>query len=179
MTAPIEPTNPSELFSPFLPATILVPNEPDRMRTFLLDKLSSMSDVINDKTIGAYTQVTENFGGEKWCYKTNYIIRNSYKTIAYIPSLPNTGTLTLTRATNPQYPLTNVNPQFVATRVYGTASKPCTATGSGNGSYFSFMPEGDSRISFTMSDTSIVITTTTNLSAYSCFIIVEYLRNGT
>jgi hypothetical protein len=65
---------------------------------------------------------------------------------------------------------------MVITKLFGTASKPPTTPGSGD--YFQYNNEGDARISFTFSDTQVVITTTTDLSAYSGFIVVEYLRAG-
>ena|ERR1700679_300181 len=178
MTAPIEPTNPSNLFSPFLPATFNIPEEEDRFRVFLNDKLSAISDVVNDKTIGLYIQQTESFNGEKFFYITTTDIRNGYTVIAYIPSYPNTGTLVLTGSSTPMFPLTNINSQFVITDLYGTASLPPTAVGAGNGNFIKFNNQGDSRISFTMTDTTITITTTTNLSAYSGFIVIKYLRDG-
>lgn len=172
------PSNPSELFSPFLPATFSVPEEQDRLRTFLVDTLSDVSDVVNDKKIGTYLQSAEAFNGNKFWYKTTRITRNGYQALAYIPSFPNNGILTLTLTSDPAFPIPNVNPEFVVTHAWGSASKPCTATGAGDGDYFSFMSEGNSRISFTMSDVSITITTTTDMTAYSGFIIIEYLRNG-
>lgn len=173
------PLNPQEPFAPWLPAYIIVPEDKERLRTFLQEKLSAMSDVSNDKKIGAYTQSSESFNGEKWVYDTTKKVRNGYQTIARITSYPNTGTLTLTTSTNPAYPLTNVNPQFIVILTYGVANKPCSAVNAGDGDYFTFMNKGDSRISYTMSDTQIVITTTANLSAYSGFIVIHYLRDGT
>lgn len=173
------PTNPQEPFSPFLPATVIVPEEQDRVRTFLVDKFSAISDVVNNKKIGAYTQATSTQNGEKWSYKVTSKVRNGSQAIAFIPSYPNAGVLTLTRATVPQYPIDDINPQFVISLSYGTASKPCSAVGAGDGDYFTFMNQGDSRISWTMSDTTIVITTTTDLRAYSGFIVVHFIRDGT
>lgn len=175
MTTP--PTNPQELFTPFLPTTFEVPEEVGR-DAFLSDNLCRFADIINDKTIGIYLQAAETFNGQKWWYKSTKINRNGYQAIAYIPAFPNTGTLTLTRNTDPQYPIPNVNPEFVVTDVWGSASRPCSAIGAGDGDYFSFFSEGNSKITFTMSDTKIVITATTDMTAYSGFIIVEYLRNG-
>jgi len=172
------PTNPQEPFSPFLPTTFNIPEEEDRRKSFLVDEFSNFADVINDKKIGVYLQAAETLNGEKWFYKTTGVTRNGYQAIAYIPSFPNSTTLTLTLTTIPQFPIPNINPQFVVTHLWGSASKPNTTVGSGNGDYFSFMAKGDSRISFTMSDTTIVITTTTDLRAYSGFIVVEYLRDG-
>jgi hypothetical protein len=171
-------TNPMELFSPFLATTYNIPEEEDRHKVFLVDRFSTFADVINDKKIGVYTQTAENFNGEKWFYKTTQVTRNGYQTIAFIPSLPNTGTLTLTLSSNPAFPIQDVDPNFVVTQVWGSASKPCSKTGAGDGDYFSFFSQGNSKISFTMSDIQIVITTTTNLSAYSGFIVIQYLRNG-
>lgn len=171
-------SNPSELFSPFLPATFTVPEEDERLQVFLVDKFSEFADVINDKKIGTYTQTVESLNGDKWLYDATNVTRNGYQTIARISSYPNASTLTLTTTSTPQYPLKNVNPQFVTTLAYGVANKPCTAIGAGDGDYFSFMAKGDSRISFTMSDTQIIITTTTDLRSYSGFIVIHYLRNG-
>lgn len=172
------PLNPQEPFTPFLPTTYNIPEEEDRGKTFLQDQLAQFADVVNDKKIGTYLQAAETLNGEKWFYNTTRITRNGYQAIAYIPSFPNAGTLTLTATTTPQYPITDINDQFVVTHVWGSASLPCSAVGAGDGNYFSFMNEGDSRVTFTMSDTQIVITTTTNLSAYSGFIVIEFLRNG-
>ena len=166
MTAPVEPTNPSELFTPFLPSTFNVPEEDDRLKIFLVDKLSMFSDVINDKTIGLFVQNSENFNGEKWFYLTTGVTRNGYQSILYLPSVIS-GTYPL--------PISNVNDQFVVTQVWGSASLSPTTPGTGN--YFSFMAQGDSRISFTMSDQSITITAA-GLSAYTGFIVIKYLRDG-
>jgi hypothetical protein len=170
MTAPVEPTDPSNLFTPFLPATFNIPEEDDRQRIFLNDKLSAISDVVNDKKIGAYTQDTENFNGNKFIYDTTKIVRNGYQAIARIKSfIPQTITL----------PIPNVNSQFIISLVYGSASKPCSAVGAGDGDYFSFFSRGDARIGFSMSDTQLVINTDGNRAAYQGFIIIEYIRNGT
>lgn len=170
MTAPIEPTNPSELFTPFLPSTYNVPEQDDRIDVFLVDKLAVFADVINQKKIGQYVQSAENFNGEIWFYDTTKITRNGYQAIARIKSFVS-GAIPM--------PIPNVNPEFVITHAWGSASKPCSATGAGDGDYFSFFSEGNSNIQFTMSDTTIVITATAPMAAYSGFIVIEYLRNGT
>ena len=169
MTAPQEPTSPSNLFSPFLPATFNIPEEDDRVKTFLNDKLSAISDVVNDKKIGLYVQDSENFSGEKWFYRTTQITRNGYQAILYFPTFVS-GIYPL--------PIPNVNPQFRVTHVWGTANLPCTAIGAGDGDYFSFMAAGDPRISFIMNDLNIILTATAPMAAYSGFIVIEYLRDG-
>ena len=168
--------NPSELFSPFLPTTSNIPEDQDRVKSYLGEKFSYYADVINDKKIGVITQANENFNGEKWFYLTPLKTRNGYQTIAYIASLPNTTSLTLTLTSDPAFPIQDIDENFVITLVYGSASRPSSNVLGGD--YFSFMSQGDSRISFTMSDTSIIITTTTDLSAYSGFIVISYLRDG-
>lgn len=172
------PTNPIAPFSPFLASTYNVPEEPDRLDVFLIDNLSDFADVINDKKIGVYLQAAETLNGNKFFYKTTSIVRNGYQALAYIPTFPNTGVLVLTLTSTPQFPIPNINPEFVVTHVWGSASRPCSAIGAGDGDYFSFYTEGNSRVTFTMSDTQITITTTVDLTAYSGFIIIEYLRNG-
>ncbi len=174
------PGNPSELFTPFLPTTYDFPKEEELESRFITESFANFADVINDKTIGAFTDLTENFNGEKWAYKTpsrpsTSHLRNGYQAIAYVASLPNTGVLILVGDT---FPLKNVNKQFVITHVWGSASKPPTSTGAGDGDFFSFFSEGNSKISFTLSDIQLVITTTTNLSAYSAFFVIQYLRDG-
>jgi hypothetical protein len=175
------PQNPSELFTPFLPSTYNLPEEDDRIKSYLTDNLNIISDVVNDKKIGTYAQSNESFNGEKWYYKIPQTVRTGFQTIAYIPSFPNVGTLILTLSSIPKFPIIDILPQFVATHVWGSASKPCTNpdnTVNGTGDYFSFFSEGNSKISFTMSNKRIVITTTTDMTAYSGFIVVEYIRNG-
>jgi len=169
------PTNPIEPFTPFLPSTYNVPEEEDRLKTFLVDKFSNFADTINDKKIGVYLQAAEALNGNKFFYLTTAVTRNGYQAITYIPSFV---PMTITRSTIPQYPIPNINPQFVVTDVWGSASLPCSAVGEGDGDYFSFYGQGDARIQFTMSDTEIVITTDGARAAYSGFIIVEYLRDG-
>jgi hypothetical protein len=169
MTAPQEPTLPSELFTPFLPATYSVPEEPDKVKTFLVDTFSNITDVLNDKKIGTYTQDTENFNGEVWGYDTTKKTRNGYQIIKRFTSFVS-GTYDM--------PLSDVNPQWRATLIYGTASKPCSAVNAGDGDFFSFMAQGDTRISFTMSDTKITITATAPMANYDGYIIINYLRDG-
>lgn len=175
MTTPSDPfpQNPMDTFSPFLPTTQSIPDDEDTFNNFLNDKLSQYADVINDKKIGTITQASENFNGETWWYKNTKITRNGYQTIAYIPSwIPQTLTLTST----PQFPIQDINDEFVVTLVYGSASKPPTTAGTGD--YFSFFGAANPRIQFTMSDTQIVITTDGTTADYSGFIVVNYLRNG-
>jgi len=169
MTAPVEPTNPSNLFTPFLPATFTVPEEEDKVRTFLVDTFSSITDVLNDKKIGNYSQDTENFNGEVWLYDTPKKTRNGYQIIKRFTSFV-TGSYDM--------PMGDVNPQFRATLIYGTASKPCSATGANDGDYFSFMAQGDTRISFTLTDTKINITASGPMAAYDGYIVINYLRAG-
>ena len=169
MTAPIEPTNPSNLFTPFLPTTVNFPEEADRHKTFLIDRFANYADCINDKKIGLYVQSAENFNGEKWFYDTTKKLRNGYQAIARITSFV-TGDI--------DYPIPDVNEQFIVTHVWGSASKPCSAVGIGDGDYFSFYSQGDARIQFTMSDTVIHITATAPMVDYTGFIVIEYLRDG-
>ncbi len=163
------PTNPIEPFTPFLPVTYDIPNEEDRLHNFLEEELANFADVINDKKIGAYTQNAESINGEKWAYDTTQKVRGGYQAISRIRSfVPQTIPM----------PIGDINPQWVISHVWGSASKPCTSVGAGNGDYFSFYGQGDSRISFTMSDTTITIVTDGMRAAYQGFIIIEYIRDG-
>lgn len=172
-------TNPSELFTPFLPTTYSIPEEEERLKTYLNDNYCRFADVINDKKIGAYTQAVENQNGEDWSYAVTSKVRNGFQAIAYIPSLPNAGVLVLTRQTIPQYPIDNINSQFVISLSYGTASKPPSSVGAGDGDFITFMNRGDPRIFYDMSDTTLTITSTIDLRAYSSFIVVHFIRDGT
>ncbi len=175
------PSNPSDPFTPFLPSTYNIPEEQDRVEIFLQDTFSLQSDIINDKTIGTMVVNNQNFNGEKYWYKDTKITRNGYQTFLYILSYPNTGVITFALDDpdpNLAFPITRIDNEFVITLTYGTASKPPSAIGAGDGDYFTFMNKGDTRVSWTMSDTTIVVTTTVDLSAYSGFLVIKYLRNG-
>jgi len=179
MTTPI---NPAEPFTPFLPSTQNIPEEQDRLNVFLVDNLNLYADVINDKKIGVWVQGRENFDGNKWFYKTTKITRNGYQTFVFIESLPNAGVLTINLTTDPEYPIIGVDEDFVISLNYGTASKPPTIpdnTIAGTGDYFSYMARGDPRITFDMTNKQITITTTVDLSLYSGFLIINYIRDGT
>lgn len=176
MTVPI---NPQEPFSPFLPTTYNFPEEEDRAQTFLQDQLAQHSDIINDKKIGVYLTERPTLNGNKHWYGNTRVTRNGYQSFVFIRSLPNAGVLVLTGATNPSYPIDDVQPELLMWHVWGTASKPPTSEGAGDGDFFSFMNQGDTRISFTMTDTVLTITTTVDLSSYYCFIVAEFIRAGT
>lgn len=163
------PTNPINLFSPFLPSTYNMPEEEDRWLEFVGKTFSEVSDVVNDKKIGGYTQSAESFNGEKWIYDTTKRVRNGYQVILRIPSFVS-GTYPL--------PITNINSQFVVTHVWGSASLPCTAIGAGDGRYFSFYGQGNTDIQFIMTDVSIILTATAPMANYQGFIVIEYLRDG-
>jgi hypothetical protein len=175
------PGNPADPFTPFLPTSYNIPEEEDRHDIFLQDTFTEFSNVINDKTIGTMVVGRENLGGEKWWYKNTRITRNSWQTFLYISSLPNAGVITFNiNELNPDllFPIPGINNEFVITLTYGTASKPPSFVGAGDGDYFTYMNQGDTRASWTMSDTTIVVTTTVDLSGYSGFIVIKYLRNG-
>lgn len=162
-------TNPINPFSPFLPTTYDFPKEEDVISYFVTDNLARFADVINAKTIGAFTENSENFNGEKWIYTTPKKIRNGYQAIARIASFISQ-TISL--------PVIDVNSQWIISLVYGSASLPCSAVGAGDGRYFSFMPQGDARIQFVVTDTEIIITTNGTTAAYQGFIVVQYIRDG-
>lgn len=173
------PTNPQESFTPFLPTTVNFPEEEDRIRVFLINLFANYADVINDKKIGVYIQGNSLLNGNKHWYGNTKITRNGYQSFLFINGLPNAGTLTINSNTVPAYPISNVQPEFLMWHVWGTASLPPSAVNAGDGDFFSFMAQGDSRISFIMSDTEIVITTTVDLSEYYGFIVCEFVRAGT
>jgi len=165
------PTNPQNDFSPFLPTTVNFPEEQERLRTFLVDLFSQYADVVNDKTIGAFTESAQEFDGEKWIYDDPKVTRNGFRWVARVVQYPNTGVLVLDSPSD-------INEQFRITHVWGSASKPCSAVGAGDGEYFSFFSEGNSRISFIMTDLTITITTTVDMTAFDGYIVVEYVRDG-
>jgi len=179
MTTPYDasPQNPSEPFTPFLPSSYNVPEEDDRLNTFLVDRFTVFSDVINDKKIGVIAQDVENFSGEKFFYLTTQKTRNGYQTMVYIPSWISM-TLTLDSLTSPKFPIQDIDEEFVVTQVWGSASLPPTNIGAGDGDYFSFFGEGNTRIQFTMSDIQIIITTDGTTASYSGFIFINYIRQG-
>jgi hypothetical protein len=166
MTTP-STENPQQLFTPFLPTTFTIP-EDDVLKPFLNDRFAQISDIVNQKKIGIYGPY-ENFNGELWYYKTTGIERNGYQAILYIPSLVDgTNTYAL--------PIQSIDQSFVVTHVWGSASLPVTTPGTGR--YFSFYGSGTTNCTFTMTDQSIILVTS-GFSAYSAFIVIEYLRAGT
>lgn len=168
MTAPVEPTNPSELFSPFLPATYNIPEDEDKLREFLNERLSAISDVSNDKMIGSFTQNTQDFSGAKFIYDTTKKVRNGYQALIRVSSF-------ISQVITIPF---QVSPQFIISEVYGSASLPCSAIGAGDGVYFSFMSQGDARIQFQMTDMTITITTNGTTAAYQGFIIISFIHDG-
>lgn len=166
MTAP---TNPQNDFSPFLPSTFNVPEEQDRWKDWIGETFSQFSDVSNDKVIGNFVQDSQNFNGHKYFYDTTKKLRNGYRFLLRIVSFPNTGVLVI------PLPI-SVNNQFAISQAWGSASLPPTTPGTGE--YFSFYSEGSSKITFVMTDLDITITTTTDMTAYSGFIIVDYILDG-
>jgi hypothetical protein len=164
------PTNPIAPFSPFLGSTYDLPEEADRLKTSLSDNFSLFADTINDKKIGAYTENTETQNGNKFSYDTTKKVRNGSQAISRITSFV-TQSIPL--------PISNVNSQFIISLVYGSASKPCSAVGSNDGDYFSFFSQGDARIQFTMTDTTLNITATAPMVDYQGFIVIEFIRDGT
>lgn len=158
-----------ETFTPFLATDNNVPEEQDRLRTYLIDTFSRITYAVNPKKIGLYA-TAESLNGENWQYGNTTAqvkkTRNGYQIISFVPSLVSQ---TISQ------PVPNIDGNFIMTLCFGTATKPKTTAGTGD--YFSFMSEGDSRISFTISDTSIIITAA-GLSAYQGYIVQEYIKAG-
>lgn len=173
------PLNPQEPFTPFLPTTYNIPEEDDRGKAFLQDQFAQFADVVNDKKVGVYVEETSVLNGNKHWYGNTRITRNGYQSFVFIRSLPNAGVMVIDANSNPAFPIENIQPEFLMWHVWGTASLPPSATLAGDGDFFSFMAQGDTRISFTMTDTVLTITTTVDLSSYYGFIICEFIRAGT
>lgn len=165
------PSNPSNLFSPFLPSTFNMPDEEGRSGEFVGKTFSQLSDVINDKVIGMFIQEINTFNGHKYFYDDPRKLRNGYRFLLRVESYPNAGPLVI------PLPI-EVNQQFIVSQVWGSASKAPSAVGAGDGEYFSFYSEGDSRITFVMTDTEVTITTTADMTAYSGFIVVDNILDG-
>jgi len=165
------PTNPSELFTPFLPSTYNLPEENDRWADFLGKTFSEVSDVVNDKIIGCMTQNVSSQNGRKLIFDTTRKVRNGSQYMARVVDYPAGGVLVL-----PMPP--NINPQWVIYQVWGSASKPPTALNAGDGDFFSFYNEGSSKITFTMTDLNITITTVGLGTGYSGFIFLDFIPDG-
>lgn len=165
------PTNPSNLFSPFLPSTFNMPDGEGRSEEFLGKTFSQISDVVNDKVIGMFVQDSQTFNGHKYFYDDPKKLRNGYRFLLRVESYPNATTLVI------PLPI-EINEQFVVSQVWGSASLPPSSIGAGDGEYFSFFSEGDSRITFVMTDLAVTITTTADMTAYSGFIIIDNILDG-
>jgi len=163
--------NSNNSFTPFLPSTFNVPEEQDRLKDWLGKTFTETSDVVNDKVIGMFVQDSSTFNGHKFFYDNTRKLRNGFRFILRVTSYPNTGTLII------QLPIL-FTPQFIVSQVWGSASKPCSATGANDGEYFSFYSEGNARIFFTMTDKEVTITTTADMTAYSGMIICDYIKDG-
>lgn len=163
------PQNPIEIFTPFLPSTFNVPEEKERLKLWLGEKFSQVSDVVNDKKIGAYTQSVSSQNGNKFSYDTTSKIRNGFQYLLRIPSFPNTSS-----ATYPVPP--EMSAQFAIFQIWGSASKAATTPGTAD--YFSFYGSGNPKITFTFSDLAIVVTTTLDMTAYSGFICIDFIADG-
>lgn len=163
--------NDGQLFSPFIPSTFNIPEEGDRLKVFLVDRFSILSDVVNDKKIGNYTQNVVNYSGNKLTYDTNAKTRSGFQYLIRILSYPAGGVLTFS-------PPPNLNSQFVVFQVWGSASKPPSAPGAGDGDYFSFYGSGNPKITFTFTDTVITVTTAGLGIGYSGFIVVDFIYDG-
>jgi hypothetical protein len=165
------PTNPDNPFTPFLPTTFTVPKEELNFNAFINDNFSKISDVVNDKKIGAYTESTTSQNGNKVIYDDPKVTRNGSQYLARVVSYPASGTLTLDAPPD-------INEQWVIFQVWGSASKPPTSLGAGDGDFFSFFGSGTPKITFSMSDLNIVITTTGLGAGYSGFIVIDFIPNG-
>lgn len=163
-------TNPAETFTPFLPSTFNSPEDEDTFKRWIGEKLTLFSDVINDKTIGVFTDTVSSLNGLKASYDTTSKTRTGYNYLARIASYPANGVLVL--AVPPM-----MNPQFAVFQVWGSASKVPTTPGTGD--YFSYMAKGDTRISFTFTDQAITVTTNALGAGYSGFICIVYVADGT
>jgi len=105
--------------------------------------------------------------------------RNGYQSFVFINGLPNAGVLVIDANSDPAFPIDNIQPEFLMWHIWGTCSKPPSALNAGDADFFSFSNQGDSRISFTMTDLVLTVTTTVDLTQYYCFIVCEFIRAGT
>lgn len=161
MTAPSQPQLPTGASNPFLTTNLKYPEDEEEKEYFILERFNQITDVANAKSIGIHIPA-EVYNGEVWNYGTpQEKPRYGFRTIIYVPSLPNVAIGT--------YPhnISGINENFAITDLYVAASDRTN--------FMYRLITGDN---VTMDQTNVYVTPTFNAVTYQGYIVIEYLRNA-
>lgn len=150
--------------APFLPASIILPDDANAMRIRLLSYLNEIAYKLNKREIASYDPV-ELQTGQDWFSSNSRGRRQSFRKVIEFPTV--TGTATTSVAHN-LGPLTNIT----FTEIRGTLNLPGTPL-------FAAMPQGapdEASITIDANNVNITLSNNTYNGAYG-IVVLEYLRN--
>lgn len=155
----------------FIPNDLIIPTNADHARLILTDYLKQIVDSLNLKEFGQYGTV-ELLTGQTWFTPGNANInRLTYRKVIDFGTLPNTATKSVAHGIT-----TTGNTVF--TRIYGTATDP------GASSITAAIPlpyvdpnTAANGIQLDIDATNVNVTTAADYTAYSAYIVLEYIQN--
>jgi hypothetical protein len=139
----------------FLPVEFVLPLTWERARQVIVDRETRTSDAINTTDSGYYT-ATELLNGQTYIPSNKENSALVWRKVIDFGSLPNASTKTVAHG------ITGITTLM---RMFGSA----TATNA-------YLPIPNTGIEMSMDNTNIIITTTTDRTAYTCIVVVEYLK---
>lgn len=152
----------------FVPVYDVAPEEPDKLREFLVEQLKRISNAVNEREVGQYQDV-ELLAGKQFIPGSNnpQLNRQVLRKVIDCGTLPNTGSSTVPHEIS-------FTTNFTLIHLYGSATDP-TALTAVPLPYASNTASSD--IELSMNATNIVITTAADYSSYTrTYVVCEYIQ---
>ena len=150
----------------FIPSNILLRYDDKKSFDYLIDTLNRMAFLLNNKDIGQYSANTVINGQVFRSPTTPSSLLGVYRVVIDVGALPNAG------VTNTAHGITTTN-NTIFTRIYGVAKDPGTPQ---------WIPlpyvSATNPVQIDVNNTNVVVTTTTNMSAYTtCHVVLEWMED--
>lgn len=151
-----------------LPISVDLINSDEDIRDVLSQLYKRIANTVNTKEGGLYVQYETATSSQYFTEDNPQQFRNVYRVTVDFGNLPNNTTKSVAHGID-------FNDQFVATRIYGTA------TDQGNLSYLPIpysSATANKIIELSVDGTNVNITTGIDRTSYNAIIVIEYLKNS-
>ena len=147
-----------------LPISIELPEEPDNFRNRVNDLYQKIAATVNTKEGGLYVPLEKTTGQQYFDPLNPQKNKNVYRMVVDFGALPNAGAKTVSHG------IQGWDENFRLTRAYGAATDPVNLEA---------LPIPNDGILLEINSTSVIVTTTTDRSAFTATtVVIEYIKAG-
>ena len=167
-------SEPKNSIGSFVPPNIIIPDDWKSARLTLTDYIIQVAEAVNAREIGQYqdvsldalgSNISDTITGQAWFVEGNANkFRYGSRTVVIMGALANAGATTVAHGIT-------VSSNTVFTHIWGTANNPGTLS-------YPLPNSGANAVSVEVDGTNVIVTTTTDLTAFTeCYVVLEWVES--